>query len=64
VHEATASRELDRARAALRQSLVEILRREHRLDDEEVRRCLLAAVEGGLEVRKDWAARSAAPERS
>ena len=64
VHEATASRELDRARAALRQSLTEILRREHRLDDEEVRRCLLAALEGGLEVRKDWAARSAAPERS
>ncbi len=64
VHEATASRELDRARAALRQSLTEILRREHRLGDEEIRHCLLAAVEGGLQVRKDWAARSAAPERS
>jgi RNA polymerase sigma-70 factor (ECF subfamily) len=64
VHEATASRELDRARAALRTSLTEILRREHRLNDEEVRRCLLEAVESGLEVRKDWSARSAAPERS
>ncbi len=32
VHEATASRELDRARAALKSHLTEILRREHRLE--------------------------------
>lgn len=64
VHEATASRELDRARTALRQSLTEILRREHRLGDAEIQRCLLAAVEGGLELRKDWGARKATPERS
>ena len=53
-------------RAALRKSLTEILRSEYRLGDEEIRRCLLAAVEGdgGLEFEKDWGARNPAPERS
>jgi len=52
VHEATASRELDRARAQLRQTLTEILRKEHRLAEEEIRRCLFSAAEGGLEIRR------------
>jgi RNA polymerase sigma-70 factor, ECF subfamily len=52
VHEATASRELDRARAALRKSLTDILRKEYRLGDEEVRRCFYEAVRGGLEIEE------------
>lgn len=51
VHEATASRELDRARGQLRTTLEEILRREHRLGEKEVRHCLYRAAQGRLEVR-------------
>ncbi len=51
VHEATASRELDRARAALRLRLTEILHDEHGMDDTAVRTCLLEAVDHGLQVR-------------
>lgn len=50
VHEATASRELDRARASLRKSLTDILKKEYRLQDDEVRRCLYEAVRGGLDI--------------
>src|SRR5258708_22983671 len=51
VHEATASRELDRARAALKSSLTEILRNERRMDDRAIQACLLEAVEAGLNWR-------------
>lgn len=51
VHEATASRELDRARTQLRKTLTDILKKEHRLRDKEVQRCLYEAVRGGLEIR-------------
>jgi RNA polymerase sigma-70 factor, ECF subfamily len=51
VHEATASRELDRARGALKVRLTEILRAEHHMDDDAVRTCLLEAVEKGLDWR-------------
>lgn len=50
VHEATASRELDRARASLRKSLTAILKEEYGLGDDEVRRCLYQAVQGQLEI--------------
>jgi RNA polymerase sigma-70 factor (ECF subfamily) len=60
VHEATASRELDRARGQLQRELTAILGQEYGLGEEEVRRCLFSAVEGGLEL----GARAAAPERS
>lgn len=60
VHEATASRELDRARGALKKLLTEILRRDYRLGEREMRECLYEAVRGGLE----WDARRATQERS
>ncbi len=47
VHEATASRELDRARARLKKLLTEILRRDYRLGDQEIRDCLYRAAEAG-----------------
>lgn len=50
VHEATASRELERARGQLRKSLVEILKKRHGLSEQEVRRCLLEAAAGRLEI--------------
>ena len=52
VHEATASRELDRARTQLRQALTSILKQEHRLEEDEVRRCLYQAAQGSLEIRR------------
>lgn len=52
VHEATASRELERARTKLRASLAEILKKEHRLKDEEVRYCLYRAAQGRLEIER------------
>lgn len=52
VHEATASRELDRARSQLRQTLTSILKQEHRLEEDEVRRCLYQAAQGSLEIRR------------
>ena len=52
VHEATASRELDRARAELRRQLDGILRTEHRLKEDEVQRCLYQAAEGGLDIQQ------------
>ena len=52
VHEATASRELDRARSQLRQTLTSILKKEHRLEEDEVRRCLYQAAQGRLEIRR------------
>jgi len=51
VHEATASRELERARKQLRKVLVAILKEEHGLREEEIRRCLLEAAGGSLEIR-------------
>jgi RNA polymerase sigma-70 factor (ECF subfamily) len=51
VHEATASRELERARTALRLRITEILRNEHGMNDADVRTCLLEAVDKGLEWR-------------
>jgi len=42
VHEATASRDLDRARAALKSQLTLILRREHGMDERAAEACLLA----------------------
>jgi len=51
VHEATASRELDRARAALKLRLTEILHDDHGMDDTAVQTCLLEAVDKGLEWR-------------
>jgi RNA polymerase sigma-70 factor (ECF subfamily) len=51
VHEATASRELDRARAALKLSLTEILHHEHGMNEADVQACLLEAVDKGLEWR-------------
>jgi RNA polymerase sigma-70 factor (ECF subfamily) len=41
VHEATASRDLDRARAALKSQLTLILRREHGMDEQAAEACLL-----------------------
>ena len=52
VHEATASRELDRARTQLRKTLTSILKQEHRLEEEEVQRCLYQAAQGSLEIRR------------
>jgi RNA polymerase sigma-70 factor (ECF subfamily) len=51
VHEATASRELERARSELRALLTSILKTEHRLPDREVTRCLYEAARGGLEIK-------------
>jgi len=51
VHEATASRELDRARAALKLRLTEVLHQEHGMDETAARTCLLEAVDKGLEWR-------------
>lgn len=51
IHEATASRELDRARAALNLRLTEILRHEHGMDEAGARAYLLDAVDNGLEWR-------------
>ncbi len=51
VHEATASRELDRARAALRESLTAILKKDYGMDERRAQECLLEAVSQGLEWR-------------
>ena len=61
VHEATASRELDRARAALKLRLTEILRDEHGMDDTAVRACLLDAIDNGLEWRPGTAKQETPP---
>jgi RNA polymerase sigma-70 factor (ECF subfamily) len=42
VHEATASRDLDRARAALKSQMTQILRREHGMDERAAEACLLS----------------------
>ena len=47
IHEATASRELDRARAALKKHLTVILSSEYRLGEQEMRECLYSAVQQG-----------------
>ncbi len=60
VHEATASRELERARGSLKKLLTEILRKDYRLGEREVRECLYTAVEAGWE----WGARQAVSKRS
>lgn len=52
VHEATASRELDRARTALRKNLTNILKKDHKLPEHEVTRCLYEAAQGALEIRR------------
>ena len=59
VHEATASRELERARAALKKNLTGILRKEHRLREHEVTRCLYEAARAGLEIRSSLQDRGA-----
>ena len=51
VHEATASRELERARRELRKVLTAVLKTDYGLREDEVRRCLYEAAEGGLEIR-------------
>ncbi len=48
VHEATASRELDRARATLKKHLTEILSGEYRLGEQEMRQCLYTAAQSGM----------------
>ncbi len=48
VHEATASRELDRARGTLKKLLTEILQRDYRLGEQEIRACLYTAASRGL----------------
>jgi RNA polymerase sigma-70 factor (ECF subfamily) len=51
VHEATASRELERARRRLRQALTDILKKDYHLREQEVRRCLYEAAGGELEIQ-------------
>lgn len=60
VHEATASRELERARGTLKKLLAAILRDDYRLGEQEMRECLYTAARGGLEL----SARRAASDRS